>query len=149
VGFQGKVRGALLTVLPSPTVYGGRLAIYLDKKLGEKHTYYLLCVDNRGGSKAVQFDAGGRSLRMVSADARQIEMLPPAGVAAALKDIGVPADILSAISPGDVFPGVVRRFLCIFPADAGIAAGTRMFWGEGTEVWELDLVDARSVPPEE
>ncbi|MBN1808702.1 MAG: hypothetical protein JW909_06505 [Planctomycetes bacterium] len=144
IAFQGKTGGTVITVLPSHVVFGGRLALYLDKRLGSEHFYLLLCVDNRKSANVVSFDASGRSLRIVTPDARQVEMLEPAPVAAALRRMGADKNLLAAVTPSDALPGVVRHYLCVFPAGTALKPGTRMFWGTG-DVWELDLVDARSV----
>jgi hypothetical protein len=148
VGYQGKVGAAVVTAVPATIVHGGRLALFLDKQLGGKYSYMLLCVDNRTGDKSLRFEGNGRSLRIVTPDARQIEMVPPATVVAAVVGSGAAKDIVQALTPGDVLPGVVKSFICVFPADATVKPGTRVFWG-ADDVWELDLVDCRNLPVEE
>jgi len=148
VGYQGKVGTAIVTAVPATIVHGGRLALFLDKQLGGKYSYMLLCVDNRAGDKSLRFEGNGRSLRIVTPDARQIEMVPPATVVTAVVGSGAAKDIVQALTPGDILPGVVKSFICVFPAEATVKPGTRVFWG-ADDVWELDLVDCRNLPLEE
>jgi hypothetical protein len=133
--WQGIRRGCIVTVLREVDVYGGSYASHLAAVAGEQYEVLLACVDNRDGRDQVAFAPDRQGLRLVTADARQIESVVPTRDAVAAAH-GPYEQMFGLLKPTAILPGVLRNCVAVFPATTDLTNVAAVFWGS-EDPWRL------------
>lgn len=127
--WQGIRRGCIVTAVRSEDVYEGALTEQLAAVTGARRALLLVCVDNRDGRDQVAFAPGRQGLRLVTAEARQVEAEAPPDVeklAAAHPAFRAPLAELRATA---VLAGVTANVIGAFPEGTDLAAAEALYWG--------------------
>jgi hypothetical protein len=127
--WQGMRRGCMVTAVRAEDVHDGALTEQLAAATGVRGEVLLLCVDNRVGREQAEFPADGRGLRLVTADARQVEALPAPDVRTLALRYPPLAKGLAQLGSAAVLPGASENVAGVFPEGTDLAGCEALYWG--------------------
>ena len=135
--WQGRYRGGVITIVPSDVVHGGRLASTLAEILGHGYRYLLVCIDNRDGSRQIELSPRDKSVRLVMAGHRQVEIVDLSGKGDVLRADAKFAKIARQFEHLRILPGVIENAVVALPAGTDLSQVKAVYWGVD-EPWPLN-----------
>jgi len=127
--WQGRLQGAVITVVPARVLWRGALGRNIEAVVGARLPVVAICLDNRSGKEMIRFRPARATLRGVNSRAQQAEIcrLDEKLEAGVDKD---PALKMVARFAGnsDCLPGAGVSLLAAFPAKTRLADLSNLFW---------------------
>jgi hypothetical protein len=127
--WQGRLGGAVITVVPARVLWRGALGRNVEAVVGEGLVVVAICLDNRNGQEMIRFRPARATLRGVDSRAQQAEIcrLDEKLEAGANKDPRLKM-LARFAGNSDCLPGAGVSLLAAFPAKTRLADLSNLFW---------------------
>jgi hypothetical protein len=129
--WQGGEEGAVITVVPSELLWRGALAGNLARLAGTSYRLVAVGLDNRKGKRLLRFKPANATVRGVTDDAGQLEILDLANIIKDKVRDRQSKAIFEHCREQECLPGAYVIVLAVFAGETDLAKVTNLFWVQG------------------